>query len=69
MPQCPLCHNQEWTATAGIAVIQGSERADTTVVVDQGLPAIPLVCKRCGNTLFLNIFVLGVQDLFVGKGA
>jgi hypothetical protein len=65
--RCPLCGNTTWTATEGFAVIYGQERLDRSPTPDQGLPSIPLVCTRCGNTHFLNIFVLGVQDLFAER--
>lgn len=30
----------------------------------RGLPCVALTCKNCGNTVFLNVAVLGLRDLF-----
>ena len=62
--RCPLCGASTWTFTEGVAMIQAQERLGVPGISDQGLPALPLVCRQCGNTHFLNIFVLGLSDLF-----
>jgi hypothetical protein len=66
--KCPLCGHVAWMFTDGVAVIQSQERLGDFAVPDRGLPALPLVCRQCGNTHFLNIFALGLGDLFEKVG-
>lgn len=62
--RCPLCGRSNWIFTEGVAVISAHETLNDLAVPDRGLPALPLVCRQCGNTHFLNIFALGLGDLF-----
>lgn len=67
--KCPLCGRSTWMFTEGVAVINAQPTLDSSAVPDQGLPALPLVCRQCGNTHFLNVFALGLSDLFEKAGA
>jgi len=62
--KCPLCGRSTWMFTEGVTLISAQATLDSTAVPDQGLPAMPLVCRNCGNTHFLNVFALGLGDLF-----
>jgi hypothetical protein len=62
--KCPLCGQVAWMFTDGVAVIAAQEKLGQFAVPDRGLPALPMVCRQCGNTHFLNIFALGLSDLF-----
>jgi len=67
--KCPLCGHIAWIFTDGVAVIQSQETLASSAVPDKGLPALPMVCRQCGNTHFLNVFALGLGDLFEKSGA
>lgn len=62
--KCPLCGRVAWMFTDGVAVIHAQESLSSSAIPDQGLPALPMVCRQCGNTHFLNVFALGLGDLF-----
>lgn len=62
--KCPLCGQIAWMFAEGVAVISAQDTLSQFSVPDRGLPALPLVCRQCGNTHFLNIFALGLGDLF-----
>jgi ribosomal protein S27E len=66
--KCPLCGRTAWMFTDGVAVIHAQETLANSAVPDQGLPALPLVCRQCGNTHFLNVFALGLSHLFQKSG-
>ena len=66
--KCPLCGHVAWMFTSGVAVISAQETLGSFAVPYQGLPALPLVCRQCGNTHFLNVFALGLADLFQSDG-
>jgi hypothetical protein len=67
--KCPLCGRSTWMFTDGVAMISAQATLDSAAIPDQGLPALPLVCRQCGNTHFLNVFALGLSDLFEKAGA
>lgn len=59
---CPMCHGREWNVTDkffelrefnnGDLIIGGSNNAIT--------PVIPVTCKNCGNTVFINALTTGL---------
>lgn len=59
---CPMCGGREWNATdkifelrefnEGNAVIGGAKSAV--------FPIIPVTCKNCGNTVFINALTTGL---------
>lgn len=67
--KCPLCGKTAWIFAEGVAMIQSQETLATSAVPDHGLPGLTLVCRQCGNMHFLNIFALGLGDLFEKVGA
>jgi hypothetical protein len=66
--RCSLCGSSTWMFTEGITVIQAQDSLGMTAVPDRGLPSLPLVCRQCGNTYFLNVIALGLSDLFSEDG-
>ena len=67
--KCPLCGHISWIFGDGVAVITSQPTLTYSAVPDKGLPALPMVCRQCGNTHFLNVFALGLGDLFEKSGA
>jgi len=67
--QCPMCSNRSWIVqTDGLVYLVMSPAPIPFVgyrpVNDPNLPSIAMVCTRCGNTQLLNVFILGLGDLF-----
>jgi hypothetical protein len=64
--RCPFCQTNNFTLSDGQVQLVVSEMGSTQyIVVGQlkTLPSIALVCQHCGNTLLLNMIVLGLGDL------
>lgn len=56
---CPLCGKSSWIV--GDTVCQLEEfRPQRYAKGKKAMPVIPIICKNCGNTYFLNIVILGV---------
>ncbi len=59
---CPMCGHKTWSASDDIY--------SPTVIGQNGglnigkglLPLLPVICTNCGNTIFVNIKVLGCID-------
>jgi len=61
--ECSVCHNQDhWTMADGFVGLPllSNFWSDTRA---SSLPSVALVCDKCGNTLLLNLMVLGLRHL------
>lgn len=56
--QCPLCHHTEWNVNDLIVESREFLRGDLAL---NGaiMPLVPVSCRHCGNTMFLNAIQLG----------
>lgn len=65
-PICPICGQTQWGLQAGglVHLTLQSPSVQGVVLGGPQLPNIALVCEVCGNTHLLNLFVLGVADVF-----
>ena len=62
---CPISGDQSWGVEAHLALVPVTDRTD--VIQLGGGPSLPLAiltCRTCGYTIFINIIVLGLADLF-----
>ena len=58
---CPVCGNQSWSLGDSYAVLSISEKL--TEETRKGfIPLVPVMCKRCGNTQFINLLILGFKE-------
>lgn len=59
---CPLCGCKEWNATEKIFELR--EFNDGNLVLggpnNAITPVIPVTCKNCGNTIFINALTTGL---------
>ena len=63
---CPMCGHDEWTLADGYAAIAVGAAPNSTAPYRGGgqvLPCAVVVCDTCGNTVFLNLYRLGLADL------
>jgi hypothetical protein len=49
--------------TAAYPVYYGTAVTDAIFTPPRGLPLVALTCNHCGNTVLLNLVVLGLGDL------
>ena len=66
--RCPVCGQHDWTLADGLVRLTLQEERGVVVVGGRNMPCVALICKRCGNTLLLNVIVLGLRDLAAKKG-
>ncbi len=55
-PKCPTCSGSDWFLGDILVRVQASN----ALVGGVGFPLIGMVCKKCGNTQFLNTLVMGI---------
>lgn len=60
---CPICGSVKWNLSVGVVTLSIQEQPGTIVLGGPGMPCIPLVCLNCGNTVLLNMMVLGLKDM------
>ena len=59
---CSVCGNEKFTLAGGVSNIFITDKVSGGIVIGGPvLPNAPIVCLNCGNTLFLNLKVLGVE--------
>jgi len=60
---CPICGTKSWQLQDQFAVFSVSERPDQVTLGGRVLPSLVIICSNCGNTMFLNLKILGLEDL------
>lgn len=63
---CPICGTSNWGIQGnGLVYLQLVPPGTQGLVIGGvSLPNVVVMCQHCGNTVMLNVFVLGVADLF-----
>ena len=54
--KCPMCLQSNWL----IEDLQVRVQASNAILGGKGFPLIAIICKNCGNTQFLNMFIMGL---------
>jgi hypothetical protein len=70
-PTCPLCGSTDFTLTDGVVQLEVTPFHTPRMARPMPrfglsystLPSATLVCQTCGNTLFINLLVLGLKDI------
>jgi len=57
--KCPVCDKNTWDLQR--RVFQFTECA-SLIMGGAAIPAVVVVCKNCGNMLFLNAILLGIVE-------
>ena len=65
--KCAACGHDQWTLADGLVRLTLQKERGVVVVGGRNMPCVALICKRCGNTLLLNMIVLGLEDLTTKK--
>ena len=63
LPACPICNVMNWMVADGIATTILGYGPTPFVPPGSNLPSLVLICQNCGNTVFLNLFMLGLGEL------
>jgi hypothetical protein len=61
---CPLCGQTVWSISdMGYLTFVASERPLENQLQGDGFPSVVFICRHCGNTMFFNMYALGLGDL------
>jgi hypothetical protein len=55
---CPLCHRGHWEIPDAFSQVPLLKNVFTGEP-DSLLPSIAIICKRCGNTIYINLPMIG----------
>lgn len=62
--RCSLCgQNAGYNLPDGFAFLVLQDNVATVNLTGNGVPVVPITCNNCGNTLLLNLVVLGLADM------
>lgn len=63
---CPLCGTDNWAVAPGLVDLDLRSNLSSGKVIVGGpsYPNLVFICNRCGNTVLMNVFTLGLHDLF-----
>lgn len=62
---CPICSKANWGVAPGAVHLVMQPRGEESLRVDGDvLPSVVFICGTCGYTFLMNVFVLGLGDLF-----
>jgi hypothetical protein len=64
-PRCPICENREFAVGDFVPVATAPNPLGgytTPLGAPNVLPCVAVTCQRCGNTLFVNLLVLGFTE-------
>jgi hypothetical protein len=76
---CPLCLTKRWTFDGNLVMLQTLPRRTflrprPTLLTGRlnpqsppTYPTLPVMCDNCGNTVLLNVYKLGIADLWSGQ--
>ena len=57
---CPMCGKKEWNVVPDIHTLLGVDEEGNMTYGGKFIPLVAVVCKNCGNTVFVNPIVTGV---------
>ncbi|HEV3040253.1 MAG TPA: hypothetical protein VHA33_20990 [Candidatus Angelobacter sp.] len=61
---CPMCGRSGWLVNDGLVLLTLQSPAQAAITIGgKALPSLTITCTTCGNTVFLNVFTLGLGDV------
>jgi len=57
--ECPMCGNRSWEVSLKTFELREFHEGNMILGVGPIMPVIPVTCKNCGNTIFLNAIQAG----------
>jgi len=60
---CSVCGVSQWRLQERFVSQPVSNNPNEIRLGGESMPLWPIVCGNCGNTVYLNLLVLGVKDL------
>ena len=66
LPPCVLCGETSWQLDTDFAAVEASadkRNIKSSMERESLFPLMTLICGNCGNTHFINLRIIGVDDL------
>jgi hypothetical protein len=61
--RCPMCGTNQWLMLGHVTLTLGDSVGDLPMVVrSQVMPCVAMICQTCGNTLLINIAIIGLAS-------
>lgn len=60
---CPLCSSKDWSIGNDLVMFVLQPNIKNMRLSGTGHPCIPITCKACGNTQFVNALILGLGEV------
>ena len=58
---CSICQTNDWNVADTIFEMREFQGGNLVISTGQSVyPAIPIICKNCGNTLLINPISIGI---------
>lgn len=64
---CPICRSPNWTIGTGFTLLTIQDATAGIVLGGPIMPCVSMICTNCGNTVLLNVLVLGLKDWYEKK--
>jgi formate dehydrogenase maturation protein FdhE len=62
---CPICGELKWNIASAFVAITTTVEPQQITLGPNAWPCVILYCTNCGNSHFLNLVVLGLQELLM----
>ena len=61
---CPYCGGSEWNVGGKIFELREFNKGDLFIGGPNSsiLPVTPVICSKCGNTVFINTIIAGLAE-------
>jgi len=61
-PICPICHENSWTISPELFELRAFYGGGMVIGNKSGIvPLILITCANCGNTIFINALIAGLD--------
>ncbi len=67
MGACPICRIPNWAIGDGFTLVMTQDSPKGVVIGGPVMPCVSIICTNCGNTVLLNVLILGLKDWYEKK--
>jgi hypothetical protein len=60
---CALCGKGPWALADAFYFLTAQQDLPNVSVGSPGMPLAAMVCENCGNTVLINMLILGLEEL------
>ncbi len=63
---CPVCGKKAFSLQDGMIPLTVQKEPGVMSIGGPSLPCVGLICDNCGNTVLINLMILGLRHLLEG---